>query len=99
MPENVFIYGALNFKETQIRVIGRMVDGTPDKLPGYRLDKIMVDGIAHNIVVKDEKGTVEGIMIQVTKEELNKIDDYKTGAYKRGRVILTSGKMAWVYHK
>lgn len=41
---------------------------------------------------------VKGFVIAVTGEELRRLDDYETAAYRRSEVTLESGRRAWVYH-
>ncbi|MBI4153777.1 gamma-glutamylcyclotransferase [Candidatus Woesearchaeota archaeon] len=99
MQENLFVYDTLKFQETQIRIIGRPVSGTPDVLTGFKISKIAIDGLSYHIAERDEKSEIEGIKITVSSEELKKIDEYETSAYLRTRAILKSGTVAWVYHK
>ncbi len=93
--EQIFSYGTLLIPEVQQRIIGRFVSGVPDALPGFSKSTIKVDGKTYPIISEGE-GTIEGKILSVTSEELAKIDVYES-AYKRAKVVLLSGKEAWVY--
>ena len=46
---------------------------------------------------KNIECSIQGLLIELTPEELEKLDVYETDAYKRKEVELTDGKKAWVY--
>lgn len=59
----------------------------------------MVDGETYPGIIPSNEGKIEGLVIEVTDEELKKIDEYETDAYKRVEVKLESGTSPWVYLK
>lgn len=97
--ERLFTYGTLQYPEIQQAVLGRMVQGKPDVLVGYRKTQINLGGNHYPIIVEDVNSLVEGQLIEVTPRELTLIDRYETDAYHRISVKLRSGLQAWVYLK
>ena len=97
--ENLFVYGTLKNPEVQKLVIGRVADSSKDTLPGYRLEKIYIDGETYPILVPDQKQKkpIEGLLLSVSDEEMKKIDMYETEIYERKNFALKSGKKAFVY--
>ena len=54
----------------------------------------------YSIVIEKLNGPqISGKVIIVEEEDLNKIDEYETDAYRRKKVTLKSGMMAWIYQK
>jgi gamma-glutamylcyclotransferase (GGCT)/AIG2-like uncharacterized protein YtfP len=96
--ELLFVYGTLKEPEVQSRVIGRIIKGIPDTLNGYTKSTITINNNTYPIISQGE-GNVEGLILEVTTEELKKLDEYETSAYKRKKVTLKSGKEAWAYQK
>lgn len=99
MMERLFTYGTLQYPEIQQAVVGRMVQGEPDSLAGYSKTQINFGGNDYPIIIEDGNGLVEGHVIEVTPQELVRIDRYETSAYRRVTVKLKSGLEAWVYLK
>jgi len=97
MGNRLFIYGTLADPGIQKEVWGRKTESIPDILKGYKKSEIKIDGEIYPLIIPDETGEVSGLVIEVTDEELKKIDEYETGAYKRKKVILESGASVWVY--
>jgi len=96
--EKLFIYGTLINLNIQESVFGRQDKGLPDVLKGYKKSEIRIEDEFFQIIFPDNMEVVDGFVINVTKDELKKIDEYETDAYKRERVVLESGISAWVYH-
>ncbi len=95
--EYLFVYGTLQDPTVQQRVIGRLVNGKPDALEGFFKSRMaMSDGI-FPLVIPRQNSTVEGIVLEVTPEELQRMDIYETSAYRRIWVTLRSGLESWVY--
>ena len=95
--ELLFVYGTLQDPAVQSRIIGRVVSGTPDVLEGYfKTDYAMPEGI-YPLVIPRHGHFVEGLVLEVTLEELGQMDTYETTAYRRVRVPLRSGRISWVY--
>jgi gamma-glutamylcyclotransferase (GGCT)/AIG2-like uncharacterized protein YtfP len=82
--------------------------GFSDCLSGYVASKIKImdehviklsgtDLHPALIYTGNDDDKVSGVVYQVTKIELVKADEYEVDDYKRVRVILSSGRNAWVY--
>jgi len=99
--ESLFIYGTLKKPEIQKEVLGRVADLTEDSLKGYKQSTVYIEGEVFPILIRSKNpyDFVFGSVIEVTGEELKKIDEHETDIYKRKKVILSSGKEAWVYVK
>ncbi|MCK5316470.1 MAG: gamma-glutamylcyclotransferase, partial [Anaerolineales bacterium] len=88
MPSQLFVYGTLTDPETQKKVIGKTVDGVPDVLNGYKKSTIVIFGNSYPDIVKALSSSVDGLIIPVTTDELELIDNYETDWYKRIEVVL-----------
>lgn len=97
--ELLFAYGTLRNRDVQEQVIKRVAVGVPDRLIGYRKSTMEIDGEIFPALVEDPHSIVDGILLEVKKDELPKLDRYEGDAYKRKRVVLNSGKKAWTYMK
>ncbi len=108
MPEYLFSYGTLQKDKTQLDLFGRLLKGSKDVLKGYKLspieikdkkflakgeEKIQLTVIATN----NHNDGIEGTALELTEEELLFADKYEPDNYKRIKVILQSGKEAWIY--
>lgn len=104
----LFTYGTLRDPAVQQRLFGRLLPGSPDAIPGFRLGSVTISdeaaiatsGTAVHLVV-DETGDpddrVEGIVLQLTPAELAVADAYETADYRRVIVTLASGPEAFLY--
>ena len=106
----LFSYGTLQQDDVQRATFGRLLDGAPDALPGYRHDWLTITdpevirtsgSNRHPIVAPspDPADEVSGAVFQITHEELLAADSYEVSDYKRVLVRLKSGVDAWVYIK
>ncbi|RAJ32878.1 gamma-glutamylcyclotransferase family protein [Pedobacter cryoconitis] len=106
--EKLFSYGTLQNESVQIKNYGRTLEGKLDKLTGYALSMIEItdaavvalSGAAHHPMVKHTgivTDTVDGMVFEISADELKRTDEYEVDDYKRVEVILESGKKAWVY--
>ena len=106
--ERLFSYGTLRTEPVQLSTFGRKLKGSPDALPGYRLQMIRITD--HDFVATSgaeyhrnleftgsTSDLVEGTVFSVTKQELEQADAYEPDGYQRVRVKLRSGTEAWVY--
>jgi hypothetical protein len=104
----LFSYGTLQQPEVQLATYGRLLDGEPDVLVGYRLAPVVIDdprvvGVSgkdvHTIAraTGDPADRISGVIFQLTDVELEATDGYETSAYTRVEASLESGRMAWVY--
>ena len=95
---NLFVYGTLTTSETLKNVIGRDVPGKPTTLDGYDGSKtVTIENESYPAAEKNIECSIQGLLIEVTSEELEKLDVYETDAYKRKEVELTDGIKAWAY--
>lgn len=89
----VFVYGTLRHGLVRRLVIGRQVESSPARLPGYR---------RQGLDIQPEPGAVvEGERIDVEVEELRRLDRYERLGirYERVRHRLADGSEAWVYRR
>jgi gamma-glutamylcyclotransferase (GGCT)/AIG2-like uncharacterized protein YtfP len=104
---SLFSYGTLRQPEVQLATFGRLLDGVPDAVVGYRLETITIadpavvatSGSDRHPALRpsDDAAAVEGTVFAVTEEELAAADDYEVDDYVRVSVPLRSGGSAWVY--
>ncbi|HMJ46729.1 MAG TPA: gamma-glutamylcyclotransferase family protein [Ferruginibacter sp.] len=104
---NLFSYGTLQNEKTQQALFGRTLQGSPDALPGYKVETIEIEDEEflskedkyQRIAIKtdDNKNSIEGTVLELTEEELLEADKYEPDNYKRIKVSLASGKEAWIY--
>jgi len=106
--ERLFSYGTLQMREVQLANFGRELTGQPDSLVGYRMEDVQLTDETvirlsgksiHKIVTGSENhlDEVEGVVFEITSEELAAADDYECEEYRRVPTILKSGLQAWVY--
>ncbi|MCW5950704.1 MAG: gamma-glutamylcyclotransferase [Propionibacteriaceae bacterium] len=106
--EWVFSYGTLRQPEVQQGSYGRLLEGTDDELPGYRLETLSItnpevvalSGSAEHPVARhtgDLSDVVAGTRFALTPAELRVTDRYESADYTRVRVELASGTRAWLY--
>lgn len=105
----LFSYGTLQQAEVQLATFGRLLEGAPDSLVGFRWamlemsdpQVIATSGRTHHPIATfsgDPTHRVEGVVFEVSDEELRQADRYETNpAYRRFDTTLASGRQAWVY--
>lgn len=93
----LFIYGTLIDSEIQKEIIGRELKLSPQILSGYKKSKMEVSGTLYPLIVSDINKEVKGFIVEITDEELQKIDAYETNAYKRMQINLKNRERVWVY--
>jgi Gamma-glutamyl cyclotransferase, AIG2-like len=104
----LFSYGTLQQPEVQRATFGRLLDGWPDTVFGFRLERLRVtdpDVIAtsgsdeHPILraCDDPETGVEGFVFLLSHDELTAADDYEVDDYARIEVPIASGGSAWAY--
>ena len=105
---SIFSYGTLQLPGVQQANYGRLLNGEPDTLEGYRLQPVEIDDpdvvsisgkAVHMIAVAtgDPSDRIEGMVFRLSDAELASTDSYETGAYVRIEARLQSGRRAWVY--
>jgi hypothetical protein len=106
--ERLFSYGTLQLPDVQRATFGRLLDGAPDALVGFREEMVRITDPAvlatsgrlfHPIVVRsyDHADRVEGTVFEITPEELAAADEYEVHDYERVEAKLASRLRAWVY--
>ncbi|TMI71681.1 MAG: gamma-glutamylcyclotransferase [Bacteroidetes bacterium] len=108
MKEYLFSYGTLQKPNVQVELFGRLLHGTPDVLEHYKLvgieindEKFLATGadkhqktLAHST---DPSDVIEGMVFEISPDELLMADTYEPVNYKKIKVKLRSGKGAWIY--
>ncbi|MGY3211848.1 GNAT family N-acetyltransferase [Mucilaginibacter sp. HD30] len=108
MTELLFSYGTLRSTQVQLASFGRILNGEQDCLNRYRITKVEItdaDVLAKSgeryhpaaIPSGDEKDKIEGMVFEISPEELALADAYEVDDYIRTSVRLASGKKAWMY--
>lgn len=108
MSEYLFSYGTLQKAEVQLKLFGRLLNGTKDSLSGYKTSEVEISDEAFlargeqskqlTIVVSDGDH-LDGMVFEVAADELTRTDKYEPAEYSRVEVMLVSGKIAWIYLK
>lgn len=108
--EKLFSYGTLRYESVQLSTFGRKLKGNIDVLTGYDLkmipikdpDVIFKSGeLSHPIIyyTGNKDNQIEGVVFDISVAELKQADLYEVDDYRRIKVQLLSGNMAWVYVK
>jgi Gamma-glutamyl cyclotransferase, AIG2-like len=106
----LFSYGTLQLEAVQMQSFGRLLEGRPDAIPGFKKemieitdpDVIKLSGERFHLVVSESANSndeVAGKVFLISAEELEAADRYEVSDYKRIEVMLKSGIRAWVYVK
>jgi gamma-glutamylcyclotransferase (GGCT)/AIG2-like uncharacterized protein YtfP len=106
--ELLFSYGTLQSEPAQLAIFGRRLQGTLDRLIGYRLEwleisdpaVVTISGASHHPIVAFTglaADQVRGTLFCVSDKELRDVDAYEVADYRRERRTLASGRKAWVY--
>ena len=105
--EKLFSYGTLQQEPVQLANFGRKLQGRADVVMGWRLQAVQItdpkvlalSGLSvHKIMVPGQTtDEVDGVVFEITPQELKAADGYETADYKRVRVKLRSGTETWVY--
>ena len=104
----IFSYGTLQLPEVQRANYGRLLEGRPDALAGYKLrplaitdrEVVRISGLAvHTIACRtgDFADRIVGTVFSLTQAELEATDAYEVDVYGRVEVQLESGATAFVY--
>lgn len=106
--QKLFSYGTLQLEKVQLDTFGRKLTGVDDVLSRYKLDQIKIkdqevlasSGVEYHPILKftgNEKDLIEGVIFEITTEELEQADEYEAEDYKRVLETFKSGQQAWVY--
>ena len=104
----LFSYGTLQLEHVQLETFGRLLKGEKDMLEGYKLTMIEITDAEvlrksnqqfHPIISfsDDKNDQIEGVLFEVTEEEILQADEYEVDDYKRVEVIFKSGKNGYIY--
>jgi gamma-glutamylcyclotransferase (GGCT)/AIG2-like uncharacterized protein YtfP len=104
----LFSYGTLQLPQVQLANYGHLLEGTPDALPGYRLDQLAISDptvvelsrtAVHHIARRTGRAEdqVTGTVFLLSRSELDATDRYEVADYARVLVRLASGREAWAY--
>jgi gamma-glutamylcyclotransferase (GGCT)/AIG2-like uncharacterized protein YtfP len=94
----VFVYGTLANSEIRKNILNRHVPAKPSTLVGYDCSKtITIENESYFAAEKNPEFVTEGFIIELTSEEILKLDVYETDAYKKREVTLIDGTKAWIY--
>ncbi len=93
--ERLFVYGTLQDPQVQENLIGRSLSGTVDSLSGYRINNLLMP--PYPVAMPADDSVIDGRILEITKDELEKLDEYEGECYLRIRVWLQSGQETWVY--
>lgn len=108
MKEFLFSYGTLQKDKVQLELFGRLLDGSKDTLKEYKITSIEIEDESFlskgeekyqltALISNDKKDTIEGTVFEISEEELLVADFYEPDEFKRVKVKLESGKLAWIY--
>ena len=108
MYENLFSYGTLQKQSVQLKLFGRVLNGSEDILRGYKLSSIEIndesflskgeENIQLTVIPSlDKNDHIEGTVLEISENELLLADNYEPDNYKRFEVELESGRKAWIY--
>ncbi|HMK27575.1 MAG TPA: gamma-glutamylcyclotransferase family protein [Chitinophagaceae bacterium] len=108
MKELLFSYGTLQKEKVQLELFGRLLHGMKDILDGYKISSIEIkdevflskgeDKYQQTLIPSNNKvDSIEGTVFEISEEELQLADKYEPGNYKRIKILLQSGKQAWIY--
>ena len=106
--EKLFSYGTLQLPKVQESLFGRILVGTSEELPGYKVEKLKIRDQAvieksgtdmHPILVHTGEPTdvVAGMVFDITQTELEKADEYEVDDYRRTLATMRSGTQVWIY--
>lgn len=108
MSEYLFSYGTLQNRDVQLKLFGRLLNGTKDSLAGYKSGSVEITDVAFLAkgeqrtqlsAVESDGDTIDGMVFEVSADELAHADKYEPDEYLRVKVPLGSGKKAWIYLK
>jgi len=107
MP-NLFSYGTLQKEQVQLETFGRILKGKKDFLSGYRIRMLEItdpevlrkSGEKYHPMLEfsgNHDDEVEGVLLEVTEEEILQADAYEVDDYKRIEITFKSGNNGFIY--
>lgn len=108
--ELLFSYGTLQLDSVQQDTYGRKLTGKKATLSGYKMEQLQITDAKvlatsnqeyHPIAVQtgDSTDKIDGMIFEITREELFNTDKYEVDDYKRVLETFDSGDKAWIYIK
>lgn len=106
--EKLFSYGTLRYEAVQLSTFGRRLNGAPAIINGYQLSQLKINDPSvvamsgedvHPILIetKNINDQVNGVVFDVSLQEVEMADQYEVEEYQRVCMTLDSGVDAWVY--
>lgn len=106
----LFSYGTLQKEKVQIETFGRLLQGEKDSLPGYQIkmleitdpEVLALSGEKYHPIIDysgNLKDQVDGILFELTEQEILNADTYEVADYKRIEVTFKSNKRGFIYVK
>jgi len=104
----LFSYGTLQKEQVQIETFGRILEGEKDALTGYKMGRVEItdpkvlrkSNQRYHPILEFSGNTedeVEGILFEVTDQEILQADEYEVDDYKRIETVFKSGKTGFIY--
>ena len=107
MTQHLFSYGTLQDEAVQLSIFKRKLAGRKDAIQGYRLSTVeikdeevlAISGLTYHLILipGGPHDFIDGMVFEITDEELLQADEYEAEDYKRILVPTNSGPDAWVY--
>jgi len=106
--ELLFSYGTLQDPSVQLSTFGHILAGEEDELEGYTLTMLEVTDAAtaagHRegrhptmVLTGQPEDLVAGTLFRISPQELRQADTVEAADYRRDRIKLASGHVAWAY--
>lgn len=95
--ETLFVYGSLRDAPVQMRLLGVTLEGTVAQVYGYHRHTEFGEYPVALSVPENSVSVIEGMTLQVTPMQLQRLDDYEGVGYSRIKVTLADGQPAWMY--
>ncbi|MBD8080966.1 gamma-glutamylcyclotransferase family protein [Chryseobacterium caseinilyticum] len=107
MP-NLFSYGTLQKEQVQLETFGRILRGEKDIVVGYQLKMLEIkdpevlrkSNQKYHPILEfsgNSADEVEGVLFQVSDEEILHADEYEVDDYKRIETVFKSEKKGFIY--
>ncbi|UZT98868.1 gamma-glutamylcyclotransferase [Chryseobacterium fluminis] len=104
----LFSYGTLQKEQVQIETFGRLLQGEKDVLTGYKLKMLEItdpevlrkSSQKYHPILEFSGNTddeVEGVLFEVTEQEILQADEYEVDDYQRIEAVFKSGKKGFIY--
>ncbi|KAF2506948.1 gamma-glutamylcyclotransferase [Flavobacterium zhairuonense] len=106
--EQLFSYGTLQLEKVQLETFGRILKGEKVQLKKYELgeteikDQSVIEKSGKNMhpIAKftgNETDSINGVLFEITYEELLQSDEYEVEEYERVKVAFDNNIVGWAY--